>query len=173
MSSQDTQDYSLTVGKIGAPHGVRGDMRLFSYTENPEAIFSYPLRIKGTKESASVTRKGTLKNCFIVSIDGVDTRERAQELTGRSLVTYRGALERIEEDDQWYVEDLIGLHVISDAGEPLGTLKAIDNFGAGDVMEIVGDSGKKNVYLPFSDDFVDEVDIEKKVIRMHEFTVYD
>jgi len=150
-------DDRLLLGEIGAAQGLKGEVRLKSYTEDPAAIAAYgpldtdargPIEI----ESVRVTPKA-----LIARIKGVTTREGAEALNRTKLYLSRARLPESEEDE-WYQADLIGLAVVGEDGEPLGRLIAVHNFGASDIIEINREGGK-NVLVHFTEATVPKVDI--------------
>ena len=150
-------DDVLLLGEIGAAQGLKGEVRLKSYTEDPAAIAGYgpldtddrgPIEI----ESIRVTPKA-----LIARIKGVTTREGAEALNRTKLYLPRDRLPESEEDE-WYQADLIGLAIVGEDGAPLGRLVAVHNFGASDIIEISRDGGK-NVLVHFTEATVPKVDI--------------
>jgi 16S rRNA processing protein RimM len=154
----DTNDRVL-LGEIGAAQGLKGEVRLRSYTQDPAAIARYgalddehgrPIEI----ESLRVTPKA-----LIVRIKGVTTREGAEALANTKLYIARSRLPERDEEE-WYHADLIGLAVVNAGGAPIGTVIAVQNFGAGDLIEIKPSAGGPTVLVPFTRDAVPEVDVE-------------
>lgn len=170
-ASQNDDAYTLVVGKFGAPHGVKGYVRLFSYTENPQHIFSYPLRCPALAGDVKIERQGSVKGGFIAKVSGVESREGAQLLNGAEIFTQRSALPAAQEGD-WYIDDLVGLAVKNHLGDVIGHVAAIHNFGAGDIIELQS-GGASSIMYPFTDDFIDDVSIEGGYISMREFSVDD
>jgi 16S rRNA processing protein RimM len=127
----------ILVGVFGAPHGVRGEVRLKSYTADPAAIGDY-----GALHDESGTRNFTLealrpagKDMLVVRVKGVSDRNAAEALNGIELFAARDAFPPPEEEE-FYYSDLIGLRVENEGGEVLGSVIALHNFGAGDILEI-------------------------------------
>ena len=133
----------VLLGVVAAPHGVRGLVRIRSYTEDPMAIASYGALSdeKGTKEYR-VEALSSVKGAVLARIEGVADRTAAEAIRGLRLYVERDRLP-VTGDREWYEADLIGLAAVSDAGEPLGTVVAVENFGAGDVLEIERPNGKR------------------------------
>ncbi len=153
-----THDKKICVAKIGAAHGVRGEVRLWTFTEDPLAVASY-----GPLESSDGTRHFTIKRIraakthLVATLDGISTREAAEQLNGAELFVAREKLPAPAEGE-FYHADLIGLAAETKEGEPLGNVVAIHNFGAGDIIEIAPTSGP-TIMLPFSNAVVPVVDI--------------
>ena len=154
----------VLVGSLGAPHGVRGDMRLKSFTENPASLFKFAdLRLGADGKPVSLTKKGKSKDGFIVHIDGVDTPEAVSALTGRELFVHRDALAPAG-DDEYYLADLIGLEARDESGDKIGVVDAVENFGSEDLIELILDEPVKGLgryaFIPFRKQLVTAVDIK-------------
>ena len=148
----------LCVGQILGAHGVRGLVKLASFTEDPEAIVHYgPLTDEQGKRSFAVSLSGLHKNSWIAEIDGVSDRDQAQALAGTRLYADRAQLPPPDEDE-FYNADLVGLRVERQDGTLVGTVAALHNFGAGDIVEIALESGAKPL-LPFDRVSVPLVDV--------------
>ena len=148
----------ICVARIGAAHGVRGSVRLWTFTEDPFAVKDYgPLSTKDGARHFELTSAREAKDHLVVTLKGVATREEAERLNGVELYVARDRLPATEEDE-YYHADLIGLAAVTTADEPLGRVIAIHNFGAGDIIEIAPPSGT-TLLLPFSNAVVPTVDL--------------
>src|SRR6201992_41093 len=126
----------VCVARIGAAHGVRGAVKLWSFTEDPFAVTRYgPLSTKDGARSFEVTHAREAKGFLVATLKGVTTRNEAERLNGVELYVARDKLPETEAGEYYYA-DLIGLAAVTTAGEPLGRVLAIHNFGAGDIIEI-------------------------------------
>lgn len=151
----------ILVGVAGAPHGVRGDLRLKSYTAEPMGIAAYATvwTAEQPRRSLAFAVARPLKDdMLVVRFKGVDTREAAQALTNTKLYVARSELPQTD-DDEYYHADLIGLAAKDPDGNDLGHVAALDNFGAGDLLEIVPSRGE-SFYVPFTRVFVPVVDLD-------------
>ena len=163
--AQRSSDRRICVAKIGAPHGLRGEVRLWSYTSDPQAVADY-----GVLESEDGTRRIEIealrpaKDALIARLKGVGDRTAAEGLRNLELFMPRDRLPAIEEDDEFYYADLVGLNVVDTAGQPLGEIIAVHNFGAGDLLEIKLSAMRDTVLIPFTDATVPEIDIAAKRI---------
>lgn len=148
----------VCVARIGAAHGVRGAVKLWTFTEDPFAVKDYgPLSTKDGARHFELTSAREAKDHLVVTIKGVTTRNEAERLNGIELYIPREKLPATD-DDEYYHADLIGLDAVTTAGELLGRVTAIHNFGAGDIIEIAPPSGT-TILLPFSNAVVPTVDI--------------
>jgi 16S rRNA processing protein RimM len=148
----------ICVARIGAAHGVRGAVKLWTFTEDPLAVKRYgPLLTKDGARQFEVTSAREAKGHLVASLKGVATREDAERLNGIELYIERDKLPATEQDE-YYHADLIGLAAVSAADEPLGKVIAIHNFGAGDIIEIAPPAGA-TMLLPFTNAVVPAVDL--------------
>ena len=147
----------ICVGALAGAFGVHGEVRLKSFCTDPEAIATYgPLWTEDGARSFTLTISRPIANGFAARVSGVLTREQADALRGIRLFAARDALPSLP-DDEFYHADLIGLAVFDTGGKPLGTVTAVHNHGAGDMLEI-GGSGEP-VLLPFTMAAVPTVDL--------------
>ncbi len=150
----------VCVARVGAAHGVRGEVRLWSFTETPEAIAGYgPLETGDGKRRFEIVSLRAVKDHFVARLKGVDDRNAAEALRNVELYVARNQLPAIEEDDTFYVADLVGLAAVTAEGEPLGTVTAVHNFGAGDIIEIAPAAGAP-LMLSFTAANVPAVDVK-------------
>ena len=149
----------ICVARIGAAHGVRGAVKLWTFTEDPLAVKRYGrLMSKDGARQFEVTHVREAKGHLVATLKGIATREEAERLNGVELYVAREKLPATSEDE-YYHADLIGLAAVNAAGEPLGRVIAIHNFGAGDIIEIAPPNGA-TMLLPFSNAVVPTVDLE-------------
>src|SRR5579872_6002424 len=148
----------ICLGQIGAAHGVRGEVRLRSFTADPAAIADYgPLETEDGRVLALENLRPA-KDHFVARIAGVGDREAARALANLKLYVPRERLPQTEDADEFYHADLIGLAAVDDSGKPLGSVIAVHNFGAGDLIE-VRTGGGKTALIPFDAHHVPRVDI--------------
>jgi 16S rRNA processing protein RimM len=148
----------ICVARIGAAHGVRGAVKLWTFTEDPLAVKCYgPLVTKDGARQFEVTHAREAKGHLVATLKGIATREEAERLNGVELYIAREKLPATGEDE-YYHADLIGLAAVDAANEPLGRVIAIHNFGAGDIIEIAPPSGA-TMLLPFTNAVVPSVDL--------------
>src|SRR5256886_1316511 len=149
----------ICVARIGAAHGVRGAVKLWTFTEDPLAVKRYgPLVTKDGAQSFEVATAREAKGHLVATLKGIATREEAERLNGLELYIAREKLPEPEQDE-YYHADLIGLAAVDTANAPLGRVIAIHNFGAGDIIEIAPPQGA-TLLLPFTHAVVPTVDLE-------------
>ncbi len=154
----------VCLGVISGAHGVRGAVRLKSFTEVPEDLTAYgPLVDQAGGRSFRLTITGRGKGQLLGRIEGVEDRDQAEALAGTRLHVARADLPEINEPETFYHADLIGLLAEDRDGRPLGRVKAVHNFGAGDILELEGgahDQGGGSPMVPFTRAVVPLVDLD-------------
>ena len=161
----------VTLGEIVRPHGVRGEVKLRSFTAEPGAIATYGVLVTERGERVALKNVRLAHDHVIARIEGVTDRDGAERLKGRKLQVARDVLPDPEDDDEVYAADLEGLAVVDETGRALGMVVAVQNYGAGDLLEIGAEGVKRTVLLPFSDDVVIEIGDEAIVIDASEGSV--
>ncbi|WP_374472049.1 ribosome maturation factor RimM [Phenylobacterium sp.] len=154
----------ILVGRVAGAFGVKGDVRITSYTAEPLALLDYKTLLREDGAPALTLTSGRPDKAGVVArAREVETREQAEALRGLKLYIPRDVLPEPEEDE-FYVTDLIGLAVETPDGAPLGRIRSVQDFGAGDLLEVQPPEGA-SWWLPFTREAVPEVRIaEGKVI---------
>jgi 16S rRNA processing protein RimM len=148
----------ICVARIGAAHGVRGAVKLWTFTEDPMAVTQYgPLATKDGARKFEIAHAREAKGHLVATLKDVATRDQAERLNGLELYIPRSKLPATDADE-YYHADLIGLSAVNAAFEPIGRVTAIHNFGAGDIIEIAPAHGA-TMLLPFSNAVVPTVDL--------------
>ena len=152
-------DRLVLVGVFGAPQGVRGEIRVKSFTADPSAIGAYgPLAGSGRGRVFAFERLRPLKDdMLVVKVAGVETREAAAALTGVELFVRRDRLPPPSAEEYYYA-DLVGLEAVTADGRSLGRVAAVSNYGAGDIVEIAPSGGGAPLLLPFTKAVVPTID---------------
>jgi 16S rRNA processing protein RimM len=150
----------VCVGVVTGAHGLRGLVRIRPYTDTAEDVAAYgPVTSEdGTRSFELEVRNRTGKGQVLVHIDGVDDRTGAEALKGLKFFVSRDMLPAAE-DDEFYHADLLGLAVVGQDGGTVGTVRAVENFGAGDMLEINDTRGGVST-IPFTLAAVPEVDVK-------------
>jgi 16S rRNA processing protein RimM len=151
-------DKAIVLAQIGAPHGVKGEVRLKAFTDDPEGLAAYgPLRAADGR-SFTIERLRPAGAVMVAKLAGIDDRDAAEALNGMELTVERARLPAPDDPDEFYHADLIGLEAVRPDGIPLGTVTAVHNFGAGDIVEIVSSGGGTPLLVPFTKEAVPEID---------------
>jgi 16S rRNA processing protein RimM len=155
------RDRLICVGIFGAAHGVRGQLRVKSYTQDPKAIGAYGdlTDQTGSRTFKFVEMRRLKDDMLVVRLAGIDSREAAEKMTGGLLFARRGQLPP-PSDDEFYWDDLVGLEAVTREGETLGRVVALQNFGAGDILEVAPERGGESLLLPFTKAVAVAIDFE-------------
>ena len=153
----------ILVGRVAGAFGVKGELRITSFTAEPTALIDYKalLREDGSP-GLTLTGGRAAKGGVVVRAKEVATREQAEALRGLRLYIPRDVLPEPDEDE-FYITDLVGMTVVSPAGEAMGQVKSVRDFGAGDLLEIQPPVGE-SWWLPFTKDAVPEVRMAERTI---------
>lgn len=147
----------VLIGRITGAHGIRGEVKLQSFTSDPGAIATYRPLQTDNGATIEIERMRPQKHGFIATLKGVGDRNRAEALAGTGLFVDRASLPAPGANEN-YVHDLVGLAVITRNGAGFGKVVDVVNYGAGDLLDIAR-AGEANILIPFSDAFVPEVDV--------------
>ena len=152
----------LLVGIFGAAVGLKGEVRLKSYTGDPQAIAGYsPLQTDDGRRFEIVSVRPQ-KDMLVARVRGIADRTAAERLVNLKLYAPREAFGATEDEDEFFHADLIGLNAVTTEGETLGRVIALFDFGAGDVLEIMPAGGGMSFFLPFTRAVVPSIDIARR-----------
>jgi len=155
----------IEVGRVAGAFGVRGEVRITAYTEDPLALAGFAeLKRQDGSHALTITTARGEKGAIVGRAKEIASKEEADALRGLRLYVSRDVFPEPDEDE-FYLADLIGLQVQNvQSGESLGTVKSIQNFGASDMLEIEPAAGGPTWYLPFTREAVPEVKIADGVV---------
>lgn len=148
----------VLIGEIGAARGLKGELRVTSYTEDPLSLKKYSPLTDEHGNRYKVAAAQISKSHLLVRFAGIDSRDAADALRGTRLFVPRSALPP-PEDEEWYISDLEGLDVCDLDDEKIGTVKSIHNYGAGDILEVLLDNNRQSLLVSFTQEEVPVVDI--------------
>jgi 16S rRNA processing protein RimM len=149
----------ICVAQIGGAHGIRGEVKLKSFTADPMAVKDYgPLMSEDGSASFEIEALRPAKGHLVARLRGVEDRDAAERLAHLRLFVPRERLPPAGADEFYYV-DLIGLVAVTADGTEVGTVIAVHDFGAGDILELRPPAGGTTIMLPFTDAFVPAVDV--------------
>lgn len=150
----------VLMATVGAAQGLRGEVRVRSYTADPIALGDYGNLHSADGRSFEILEVREAKTVVIVRFRGINDRNAAEALNGLELFVERDNLPDDElEEDEFYYADLEGLEAIDQDGKSYGTVSAVYDFGAGDLLELKG-PGRRPTLIPFSEAAVLEIDLE-------------
>lgn len=153
----------VMVAQLGAPHGVQGEIKLMSFTDDPLSVLEYNPLLNDKGEAAlSITAAREHKGALLIRAEEIPDRTAAEKAKGLKLYIDRADLPE-PEDDEYYVTDLIGMAVVDIDGKPIGKVINVDNFGAGDLLDIRPLEGA-SFYVSFTNANVPEVKLAERVV---------
>jgi len=155
----------ILLASIGAPQGIKGEVRVKAFTDDPLAIADYGSLWSADGRKFKIKRLRPHKTVVVVKFEGINTREEAQAVNRTELFVDRSALPSTDDDDEFYVSDLIGLDVTDGEGSLIGKVKDAPDFGAGTLLEIAptleaGGTSNTTWFLEFTKTNVPTLDIE-------------
>lgn len=160
MTAERPAQRLILVGRVAGAFGVRGELKVSTYTDDPLAVTRYGALLREDGSPAIVLTGGRVaKHGVVARSPGVETRDQAEALRGLRLFVSRDALPEPEDEDEYYLTDLVGLTARDPAGAEIGVVKSVQNFGAGDLLEIAPSDGTATWWLPFTREAVPDVRI--------------
>ncbi|HYE43326.1 MAG TPA: ribosome maturation factor RimM [Caulobacteraceae bacterium] len=158
--SKPTLPRLIEVGVVAGGFGVRGEIKITAYTDEPLTLKTFGTLLKQDGSPAlTLTSARAAKGQVIGRATGIETKDQADALRGLRLYIPRDALPEPDDEDEFYLADLIGLEARLESGEAFGRIKAVQNFGAGDILEIAPAAGGQTVYLPFTREVAPQVKV--------------
>ena len=155
----------LEIGLFVGVHGIKGEMKLKSYTDMPENIFSYKgLYLENFNKPINLVFVRKVKNSFICRIENIITRNEAEKLRGLKLFINRNKLSKLS-DDEFYQVDLLGFQVYNLKRESFGSIISFNDFGGGLLVEV--NKNNKMFYLPMSSNFLKDINYVKKEVVLN------
>ena len=146
-----TSDRRIALAAVAGAHGVKGELRLKLFSDSAESLGAHEkLYVGGTERRLLAIRDGKMA---VARFEGISDRSAADALRGSLVEVERGALPALE-DGEYYHADLVGLNVVDAAGVSLGVVVAVENYGAGDLLEVERDGGKRSL-IPVSPGIAD------------------
>ena len=155
----------IQMAVIGAAHGIKGEVRVKSFTGDPLALDDYGPLYDEAGRAFTILDIRMQKDMAVVRFKGVSDRSAAEALTGTALYVDRDMLPDDLEDEEFYHADLIGLDAVDLEDAPIGKVLAVQNFGGGDILEIAR-GGKSTILVPFTKAAVPEVDTRAGKVRV-------
>jgi 16S rRNA processing protein RimM len=157
-------DDLILVGRVAGAFGIKGEVRITAFTAEPLALVDYRtlLREDGTP-ALTLTGGRVAKGGVVARAREIETREQAEAARGLQLFIPRALLPPVEDEDEFYIADLVGMSVVSAQGDLLGHVRSVRDFGAGDLLEIAPPAGE-SWWLPFTKAAVPVVQVDRRTI---------
>ncbi len=155
----------VLLGRITGVHGLKGEVKIASFTSEPEDIAAYGVLASAEGRRFHISAIRSVKGgTVIAALHGVTNRDEAEKLRGTDLHVSRALLPPPEDDDEFYHSDLIGLNAVSPDGETIGKIIAVHNFGAGDLLEVRFEGEPQVELVPFESMHVPRVDLAAREV---------
>jgi 16S rRNA processing protein RimM len=160
MAQRERDCEWVCVAVVAGAHGLRGALKLRCFTEQPEDVAAYgPVFDRDGNRLFELEVIGSAPGGVLARADRIQDRNAAEVLRGTELFVPRSALPDLPAD-QYYYTDLEGMEALRPDGSRLGIVQSVDNFGAGDVLEVLVDDGRR-LSLPFTRETVPSIDLER------------
>ena len=158
----------VCLGRVAGARGLKGEVRIKTFTQDPRAIAQYgPLEDEAGARRFEISKFQVVKDGVVAQLKGVNSRAAADALKGLEFWVGREKLPEMEDGSTFYYTDLIGLVAIDANGAALGQVVAVQNFGAGDLLEVRPATGGATVLVPFTQDIVPAIDREAGWLLVH------
>ena len=154
----------VVMGVITNAHGTKGAVKIKSFTENPEDIFAYTPLVTQTGTYLDIAKIGIAKDLYMATVNGCNTRTDAEKLKGTYICICRTQLPALN-TGEYYHTDLVGCTVLNPTHTPIGTVRALHNYGAGDLIEILFTATNDSELFLFT--AVGDIDLAKKTLVLH------
>ncbi len=163
-SPEISKDKRICIGKISSSHGVKGLVKIVPFCEDTSLLNGELFTEETGNKTLNITLKNSAGKHILAQIDGVTSPEHAKTLKC-SLYVPREVLPEIEDKDEFYIEDLANLNALNSNGDKIGKVIALQNYGAGDLLEIKPIRGD-SYFVPFQDEYVKDVNLDEKCITI-------
>ncbi|BEP32964.1 MAG: ribosome maturation factor RimM [Wolbachia endosymbiont of Drosophila biauraria] len=160
-------DNLICLGIIISPHGIKGAVKVKTFTEKPENISLYGKLISGDENYKIDSVSVIGDNLVIATISGVNSRNEAELLRNKKLYIERSKLPELNDEDEFYQSDLVDMEVRLKSNELYGYVKSVYNFGSGDILEILVISTKKRIMLSFAKEIFPHININGRYIVLN------
>ncbi len=160
----------VLMAQIGAPHGIKGEVRVKSFTSDPMALADYGPLFSHDGRKFEISSLRPAKTVLVVRFKGLNWRDEVEKLNRLELFVEREKLPDDSDEDAFYIADLVGMDALNEQGEKLGTVIDVPNFGAGDMLEIkpakVEGKAAQSYYLPFTRAVAPSIDFANKTLTV-------
>ncbi|MAY99335.1 MAG: 16S rRNA processing protein RimM [Micavibrio sp.] len=157
----------ILIGKIASSHGVKGLVKVDFYAEDTSLLDQAVYTSEKDNKTLKIKLKSKSKNQYLAEIEGITDKNSSDTLKGTQLYIERDMMPELDEDE-FYLIDLIGLPCFDEQGQEVGTVTAVQNFGASDLLEIKP-KGKESFYLPYSDICVKDIKEDRLIVDLPEY----
>ena len=163
----------IVIGQVKSAHGLKGQFKIQTYTEEPSNIFKYGAVLIGEKHLGVILNKHkSIKNGFLVSCEQIKTRTDVEKIIKENIYIYSNQLPKINTKENIYYHDLMGLKVIDKNKNVIGKVISVSNYGSSDIIEIDLKEKKEKLLIPFNKNCVDDIDTKNSFIKVKNIAGY-
>ena len=163
----------VVIGQVKAAHGLKGQFKIQTYTEEPNNIFSYGFVYIGDQYQRVVLNKHkSIKNEFLVSCEEIKSRTDVDKIIKNNIYIFSDQLPKVNTKDNIYYHDLMNLSVIDENSEIIGKVISVSNYGSSDIVEIDLKQKKESLLIPFNKNCIDTIDAENNFLKVKNIKGY-
>jgi 16S rRNA processing protein RimM len=163
----------VVIGQVKAAHGLKGQFKIQTYTEEPNNIFSYGFVYIGDQYQRVVLNKHkSIKNEFLVSCEEIKSRTDVDKIIKNNIYIFSDQLPKVNTKDNIYYHDLMNLSVIDENSEIIGKVISVSNYGSSDIVEIDLKQKKESLLIPFNKNYIDVIDAENTFLKVKNIKGY-
>jgi 16S rRNA processing protein RimM len=168
---RDQSKKRVCLGKIAQAHGVKGLVKLHVFAEDPSTLNGSLYTDQSSDQTITLRLKNRVNKYWLAEIEGISDRDSAEALRSTELWVNKDQLAKTIQEEEYYVEDLIGADIRNEKSENIGKIKAVNNYGAGDLLDIELADGSE-LLIPFTKECVPIVNIDQNYITLGNITPY-
>jgi len=163
----------VVIGQVKAAHGLKGQFKIQTYTEEPNNIFSYGFVYIGDQYQRVVLNKHkSIKNEFLVSCEEIKSRTDVDKIIKNNIYIFSDQLPKANTKDNIYYHDLMNLSVIDENSKIIGKVISVSNYGSSDIVEIDLKQKKESLLIPFNKNCIDTIDAENNFLKVKNIKGY-
>ncbi len=163
----------VVIGQVRSAHGLKGQFKIETYTEDPKNFFKYGKVCIGDQYEGIILNKHRLiKNGFLVSCENIKSRTEVDKIIKNNIYIFSDQLPKINDKENIYYHDLMDLSVLDESDNNIGRVVSVSNYGSNDIIEIDLKQKKEKILIPFNKNCIDVVDIENNLIKVKNIEGY-
>ena len=163
----------VVIAQVKAAHGLKGQFKIQTYTEEPNNFFTYgEVYIGDQDKGVTLNKHKSIPNGFLVSCDSIKSRTEVDKIIKNYIYIFSDQLPKINNKENIYYHDLIDLSVLDESNNNIGRVVSVSNYGSNDIIEIDLKQKKEKILIPFNKNCIDIVDIENNIIKVKNIEGY-
>ena len=163
----------VVIGQVKAAHGLKGQFKIQTYTEEPNNFFTYGAVYIGDQDKGvTLNKHKSIKNGFLVSCESIKSRTEVDKIIKNNIYIFSDQLPKINDKENIYYHNLMDLSVIDESDNNIGKVVSISNYGSNDIIEIDLKQKKEKILIPFNKNCIDVIDIENNLIKVKNIDGY-